>query len=1296
MRKRFMGKRLAAALLAAAVAFSSGNFAGGYEYVYAAEASVFYTGTNTVTKDKLDLATEDWDNPPMITYDESIADCVTTKDFTMKADITLDDEAYASLGTGESYLKVQGIVKLGSEWTWTDSQDIPYLQQSSFSEDTHKTTITIKFEDKDADDLKGVYFRLIGQGFSGTCTFSNVTLSGVAEAQPELPAKDPSVIDDFESAETGSSAGWEQEGGWQYDNAVGISVAEFQGSKMLKADLDYTGCEGFTWSEAKIKKSFAEGLDVSAYNVLSYEMIYPEAFDGSFKAKIFAKNGADDVEIINKEAKIETSDLGDGYKKAVVTVKFSPNTAKITDLMIGTVGVSTAFLGSVYLDNLTLSQYNAAGDYTEITETAGEAVLADTSSMPEEVTLSDVNASGSAKALYAYLKGLDAADQVLFGHQNDTSKHVSTRDGVYSDTKDVTGSISGLVGIDSLALTGVELGIDNVDDAVQKSIEISKAAATEGAIITLSTHMPNMSNEKIIATPDAARKYDFSQCDFSEAKDLSNNCSAEVLPGGKYNAQFTTYLDIIADYANGLGDIPVLFRPFHENTGGWFWWGAATTDKETYRALFQYTQDYLASKGVHNFIYVYSPNGPLTSEEEYMDRYPGDDCVDIVAFDYYDDYNTYPAEYSGEFVDNLKKTCQVVKNIADAKGKVAAISETGVRVMKADGSDNEGILVKGNPIAGHNWYKQVNQVAVDTGMPYFLLWANFGDTNFYVPYKYDDTHGQELINEFIEFYNEKSSVFANGTNFYGNADQKEVRNVNQGNAAGYFANVFSKMAITSAFTLKANVRNAQSVSFVLTNPDTNTEKTITAEKTEESGAYEGVLSADIQSALGTTDTGKISLVADGKTLVTVSYISFGKEKETLAKNVIENFELYYDDNDYMNGTFTENSAANCSSSFVLDKDHKAEGVYGGAFTYQLKTRGPEVWTGRMKGLSTNDYSEYNAVSMWVKPDGKGQKLVVQLVSGGEDFEVFLTDFVKTTEAKYVTIPFNKLKGKQNGTFAPKNVTKFAIWCNSISEDGNGVDIQSKIVFDDIRFVNVDESKLNVTEGGYVLTDQSLVSGGQKPGDTEKPGYPEKPGNTEKPGDTEKPGNTDKTTVAQVSGFKQSGATKTSIRLTWKKVKKADGYQVYRYNKSTKKYQKVATVKTNTYTDKKLKTATVYQYKVRAYRKSGKKTVTGKYSNVIKAATSPQKVTAVKAKRVKSKVKLTWKKVKGADGYEIYRATSKKGKYQKIKTLKKGTIVSYTDGKAKKGKTYYYKVRAVKNAGKTSVKGTASNAVRCGK
>ena len=137
-----------------------------------------------------------------------------------------------------------------------------------------------------------------------------------------------------------------------------------------------------------------------------------------------------------------------------------------------------------------------------------------------------------------------------------------------------------LLVIDSLALTGVESGITDTDEAIAECIRIGKEAASEGAILTLSLHMPNMSNDTIKATPDAKRKYDFSQCNFMESQDLSNNCAQEVMPGGKYNAQFTTYLDIIADYAKGLGEIPVLFRPFHENNGGWFWWGSSSTSKE--------------------------------------------------------------------------------------------------------------------------------------------------------------------------------------------------------------------------------------------------------------------------------------------------------------------------------------------------------------------------------------------------------------------------------------------------------------------------------------------------------------------------------------------------------------------------------------------------------------------------------------------------------------------------------------------------------------------------------------------
>ncbi|MCQ4636615.1 hypothetical protein NE619_07725 [Anaerovorax odorimutans] len=59
------------------------------------------------------------------------------------------------------------------------------------------------------------------------------------------------------------------------------------------------------------------------------------------------------------------------------------------------------------------------------------------------------------------------------------------------------------------------------------------------------------------------------------------------------------------------------------------------------------------------------------------------------------------------------------------------------------------------------------------------------------------------------------------------------------------------------------------------------------------------------------------------------------------------------------------------------------------------------------------------------------------------------------------------------------------------------------------------------------------------------------------------------------------------------------------------------------------------------------------------------------------IKNTWNKVKGAKGYEVYRSTKAKGKYKKVKTIKKGKTVSWTNKKLKKNKKYYYKVRAYK-------------------
>ena len=83
----------------------------------------------------------------------------------------------------------------------------------------------------------------------------------------------------------------------------------------------------------------------------------------------------------------------------------------------------------------------------------------------------------------------------------------------------------------------------------------------------------------------------------------------QILPGGKYNKVYTAYLDMIADYAKQVKSA-VLFRPFHENTGSWFWWGAAFCDPETYKNIFRYTVEYLRdTKNVHykpKFHHVYT------------------------------------------------------------------------------------------------------------------------------------------------------------------------------------------------------------------------------------------------------------------------------------------------------------------------------------------------------------------------------------------------------------------------------------------------------------------------------------------------------------------------------------------------------------------------------------------------------------------------------------------------------------------------------------------------------------------
>lgn len=172
-------------------------------------------------------------------------------------------------------------------------------------------------------------------------------------------------------------------------------------------------------------------------------------------------------------------------------------------------------------------------------------------------------------------------------------------------------------------------------------------------------------------------------------------------------------------------------------------------------------------------------------------------------------------------------------------------------------------------------------------------------------------------------------------------------------------------------------------------------------------------------------------------------------------------------------------------------------------------------------------------------------------------------------------------------------------------------------------------------------------------------------------------------VVKITSGKEIMSVKPSNRsvdgkpmIVWKKVPTASKYVIYRATSKSGKYSKVYTAKGSgtAYINTAAKNGKTYYYKVRAYDKS--KRYIG-YSSVIKNKTKAIYTKVKIAKSSTKKPRITWSAVNKAYKYEIYRATSKSGKYTKMHTTKNK---SYTDTKAKKGKTYYYKVRAVAKKG----------------
>ena len=184
-----------------------------------------------------------------------------------------------------------------------------------------------------------------------------------------------------------------------------------------------------------------------------------------------------------------------------------------------------------------------------------------------------------------------------------------------------------------------------------------------------------------------------------------------------------------------------------------------------------------------------------------------------------------------------------------------------------------------------------------------------------------------------------------------------------------------------------------------------------------------------------------------------------------------------------------------------------------------------------------------------------------------------------------------------------------------------------------------------------------------------------------------------TATNAVTSLTASATSDSSITLKWSKVTGANGYLIYRLDTATKKYVQVATItkgSTVKYVDTDLKAGTTYSYKVYAYRNAGTQQIKSKASAVVRQTTKPAQVTGLKAaSRKTSSIKLSWNKVTGASGYDIYRYNPSTKKYVKVGSVTKGSTTTFTDTKLKGKTTYKYKVVAYRNYNGKKVTGSYS-------
>ncbi|NQT24716.1 glycosyl hydrolase family 26 [candidate division KSB1 bacterium] len=238
------------------------------------------------------------------------------------------------------------------------------------------------------------------------------------------------------------------------------------------------------------------------------------------------------------------------------------------------------------------------------------------------------NASPEAVKLYEYIQSI-SGEKILAGQHHNPLRGTSRLSVVHRRTQ----KYPAVVGHDfGFSYPGYWDGINYrqqiIDDAIRRD--------DEGFINTIMWHavVPTL-DEPATFRPGV-------QTERSENHPTEEQWKELTTPGTHLNERWKSQVDVVAWFLKQLqwADVPVLWRPYHEMNGKWFWWGGRP-GPDGYQKLWRMLYDrFVNFHGLNNLIWVFNCNEVKENVGEYKLFYPGDDVVDILATDVYSEgYN---------------------------------------------------------------------------------------------------------------------------------------------------------------------------------------------------------------------------------------------------------------------------------------------------------------------------------------------------------------------------------------------------------------------------------------------------------------------------------------------------------------------------------------------------------------------------------------------------------------------------------------------------------------------------------